>query len=113
MSSPISPITGPLDPAPPSDPGMTGQDDLAALVSELGAGEDSFAIDVARGGPPPEVLEQMIEAHAIGQRLRERGIELRFSIPEDGARPTVDLYDSEQLTVRRLTVAEAIALACE
>ena len=112
MSSPILPISGPLDPTPPSVLGTPGDDDLAALVSEL-AGDGSFAIDVARGGPPAEVLEQMIEAHAIGQRLRERGIELRFSIPEDGAPPTVDLHDSEQATVRRLTVAEVIQIACE
>ncbi|MHB8240711.1 MAG: hypothetical protein ACYDHN_01850 [Solirubrobacteraceae bacterium] len=113
MSSPILPISGPLDPAHPSVLGTPGDDDLAALVSELGAGDGSLAIDVARGAPPPEVLEQMIEAHAIGQRLRERGVELRFSLPEDGTAPRVDLHDSEQPTVRRLTIAEAIQIACE
>ncbi len=110
MSSPILPISGPLDPAHPSVPGSSGDDDLAIFLSELGASDGSFDIDAARGGPPPEVLEQMIEAHVVGQRLRERGIQLRFSTTEDGAAPTVELYDSERLTVRRLTVAEAMEI---
>ncbi len=110
MSSPISPITGPLGPSHLSSPAASGAGDLTALLCELGSDERGFTIDAGRGGPPPEVLEQMAEAYELWGRLRRRGLEVRFSLEQEG-RPVIELRDGKDGTVRRLTIDEAMAIA--
>jgi hypothetical protein len=111
MSSPFLPTLGPLGPQTHSLGAPGGQDELSQLVSELGSDEGSFSIGAAHGGPPPEVLAQMREADEVLRRLRERGLDVRFS-PGSGDEPTtIELHDSEAGTVRTLSIAEAAAIA--
>lgn len=110
MSSPITPVQGPLG---LSNPMSIPEDlllDMAAFASELMEGDYALDCELALGGPPPEVLDQMAEAGRISRQLRECGHELRFST-EQGEPVTVELQDREGKTVRRMLVAEALEIA--
>lgn len=110
MSSPISPITGPLGSAQLSSPALSGAEDLTTLLCELGSDSAGPTIAAGRGGPPPEVLEQMAGAYKLWGRLRRRGLEVRFSLEQEG-QPVIELHDEKHGTVRQLTMDEAMALA--
>lgn len=108
MSSPIMPISDPL--GPPRIKPSAAAEDIRAFVSELTAGEGSFALDVSRGGPPPAVLDQIAAAGKIEERLREDGRQLRFSTGQDG-HTIIEVRDNTGETIERLSVAEALEVA--
>ena len=108
MSSPIMPIRDPRAPSKPMSAAPTDAPDMAAFVAELAASERSLRIEATRSGPPPEVLEQMAAAGRIGEQMRERGQDVRFSFSETG-RVKVELDDGNAL--RTLSTAEVFDLA--
>ncbi len=109
MSSPILPTTGPPGPSTVTPPAR-GAGDIAAFVAELAASDGALALDASRGGPPPEVLEQIAAAGAIHERLGESGLQLRFS-PATSGGTTIGIHDSAGDLVRTLSVTEAVELA--
>jgi hypothetical protein len=108
MSSPLLPIPGPLGRATP--PSATGAGDACAFVTELDAGTRALEIGAARGGPPPEVLGQMLAAGRLYDKLRESGHEVCFSTPAPGERLAIELRDARG-GVRTLSAGEAIVIA--
>ena len=110
MSSPLLPITD--VPGRPTDtPSATSSaEDIGALVSALSAGEPSPRLVVSRGGPPPELLEQIAAAGRIEEQLREDGHQLRFSTAV-GQRIKIELIDRDGNAMRSLSAAEALELA--
>jgi hypothetical protein len=107
MSSPILPIQGPTGhtrPTPDADATLRG---VAAFASALADSERTITIDASRGGPPPEVLEQMSAAGEINERLRQDGQELRFSAPLPGRRVGVELCDIDGATATSVSMLEA------
>jgi hypothetical protein len=111
MSSPIQPIDGPSGQATLTPVPGARADDTGAFLSELAAGADSLAVDASRGGPPPEVLDEIAAAARIEERLRESGQQLRFSSAPRAGRVAIELHDSQGGVVRALSAAEAIELA--
>jgi hypothetical protein len=108
MSSPIIPIRDPRVPAEPTSSAANDASSLTAFVAELVASERTLTIEAARSGPPPEVLEQMAAAGRIGEQMRERGAEVRFSFSEAG-RVKVELDDGG--AIRTLSTAEVFDIA--
>ncbi|HEX5851877.1 MAG TPA: hypothetical protein VFY36_02175 [Solirubrobacteraceae bacterium] len=102
------PIGDPRVPVEPTSPAAREVSNLSAFVAELAASERSLTIEDARGGPPPEVLEQMGVAGEVGERMREAGQEVRFSLSVAG-RVEVELREGEEVTP--LSSAEAFDLA--
>ncbi len=134
MSSPILPVQGLSSPviANPTeaDPGTPGSDSVAvgtstamgahagtgigdagAFKAQLTAGVSALSIEAGRGGPPPEVLEQIAVAGRIGEQLREAGHELRFFAPSDGGRVRIEIHDRDGNALGTLSPAAALALA--
>jgi hypothetical protein len=113
MSSPIIPIEGPLDPHPVTTTTAVAADHAARVgtfASELAAGNTQLAIIASRGGPPPEVLDQIAAAATIEEQLRDSGRQLRFSAT-DGGRTLIELQDRDGNTLRGVSTAEAFELA--
>ena len=122
MSSPILPVDGPSDlssptpPGAPTAPAATG--DAGAFIAELAAGENALSIAARRGGPPPEVLDQIAAAARIEQAMRAEGQRLRFHTAP-GQPTTIELDEREGEAVgtregeavRTLSVAEALDIA--
>ncbi len=108
MSSPIMPIRDPRAPSEPTSSAPSDATNMAAFVAELAASERSLRVEAARSGPPPEVLEQIAAASRIGEQMRERGQEVRFSFSETG-RVRVELDDGN--AVRTLSTAEVFDIA--
>jgi hypothetical protein len=67
-------------------------------------------IEAFRGGPPPEVLDQMALAGAVDEGLRESGRQLRFLPAGHGERTRIELHDRDD-GVRILSVAETVDIA--
>ena len=111
MSSPILPISGPAGPAdtPPTTLSVAGE--ATAFLSGLDAVDRAHAIDAVRGGPPPEVLDQMASADAIGRSMRRAGAELRYSGGREGAPLVIELCEGGGVRVRSLSVTEAVEIA--
>jgi hypothetical protein len=111
MSSPVLPINGPsgLSRVTPSAGART--EDIGAFVSELTAGEATFALAASRGGPPAEVLDQIAAAGRIEEQLRASGHQLRFSPAAQGERTRIEIHDRDGNPVRALSTAEALELA--
>jgi hypothetical protein len=111
MSSPILPITD--FPGRPTDtPSVTNSaEDIGALVSALSASEPTPRLVASRGGPPPELLEQIAAAGRIEEQLRESGYQLRFSGAAMGQRMKIELVDRDGNAMRSLSAAEALELA--
>jgi hypothetical protein len=110
MSSPILPIESPLGPPRVTSP-AAGAEDIGAFVSELTASETTLALAASRGGPPPEVLDQIAAAGRVDERLREGGHRLRFTPAQPGERTRIELCDREGNAVRTLSTAEALEMA--
>jgi hypothetical protein len=106
MSSPILPITDPFGP-----PTATGGDvaDLSAFVSGLDACERALTIEATRGGPPADVLDDILAAGARYDELRRAGLEMVFTDAADG-RAVVELLDGSGQP-RELTIVEAFEIA--
>jgi hypothetical protein len=111
MSSPILPITD-LTGRPTDTPqASTSAEDIGVVVSALSVGEFPLTLIASRGGPPPELLEQIAVAGAIEEQLRESGQQLRFSLLAGGDRTRIELVDRDGNTVRSLSTAEALEVA--
>ena len=111
MSSPILPAEG-----LPGLPSTTPATNIsvaagAAFIAELDAGADTPSVEAARGGPPPEVLDQILAADELAQQLRESGYQLRFFPSSDGRRTRIELQDTGGSLVSVLTPAQAVAIA--
>jgi hypothetical protein len=134
MSSPILPVQGPsspvianpaeADPGTPASDGVaggastaagphasTGIGDVGAFIAQLAAGVSALSIEAGRGGPPPEVLDQIAVAGRIGEQLREAGHELRFFAPSAGGRVRIEIHDRDGNALGTLSPAAALALA--
>jgi hypothetical protein len=109
MSSPLLPIPGPTGQAAP--PSATSAGDAYAFVAELDSSARVLEIDAARGGPPLQVLEEMLAASAVYDSLRESGHELRISPQAPGESLAIELRDGRG-GVRSLSAAQAIDIAC-
>ena len=81
------------------------------IVSALSAGEFPLTLIASRGGPPPELLEQIAVAGRIEEELREGGRQLRFSPAANGERMRIELIDRDGNAMRSLSTAEALELA--
>lgn len=103
MSSPIHPTTDPARPAaqPLSRP----------LSAELARDEQASPIELSRAAPPQEVLDQMMQADAIGQLLRERDRELSFCLSPQNRLLGIELRDSAGNRLRSVSATEASAIA--
>jgi hypothetical protein len=110
MSSPILPVDGPSGPTSPTNPTSAVSGDFGFMV-ELTLGKSASGIHLARGGPPPEVLEQIDAARRIEEQLRESGQHLRFSPAPSGGRTTIAIHDRDGNATRTLSIPEAFALA--
>jgi len=111
MSSPILPTNGPSGPPILAPPATSGAEDISAFVSELAASETSFALAASRGGPPPQVLDQIAAAGTIAERLRASGYQLRFTDAERGGHTRIEIHDRDGHAVRTLSTAEALDMA--
>lgn len=109
MSSPIIPIEGPLGLPTVAPPAGGNAERIGMFASEL-EGESTFALLASRGGPPPEVLEQITAAGTIEAQLRESGRQLRFTRAEDG-RTRIEIHDHKGNSLRTLPTAEAFEVA--
>lgn len=113
INSPAIPGAGSVGAAPvnPSDP-------VARGAHARGAGNAAGAapvapaasVDAIPSSPPPEVLEQMAQAHRIYEQLAADGKSLHFDHDEAG-RAMVELRDSNGTSLRTLSLAEALDLA--
>jgi hypothetical protein len=112
MSSPILPITD-LTGRPIDTPQLASSaEDAGVIVSALSAREFPPTLIASRGGPPPELLEQIAVAGAIEEQLRESGRQLRFSFAANGERTRIELIDCDGNAMRSLSTAEALEVAC-
>lgn len=111
MSSPILPIRG-LSGLPTDMPSVaTSTEEIDALVSEMAASKPPLGVIASRGGPPPELLEQIAAAGEIEEQLRSSGHRLRFSSESSGQRPLIEVCDCDGNAVRTLSTAEALDIA--
>jgi hypothetical protein len=111
MSSPILPITD-LTGRPIDTPlSASNAEGIGVIVSALNAREYPPTLIASRGGPPPELLEQIAVAGAIEEQLRESGHQLRFSLAASGERTSIELIDRDGNATRSLSAAEALELA--
>jgi hypothetical protein len=69
------------------------------------------AIDLTRGGPPAELLDQMARADEINMRLRRDGREIAFALSSDGRSLQIELRDHAGCVLRTLSLSETIDLA--
>ena len=111
MSSPILPTNGPSGPSTLAPPASSGGEDIRAFVSELAASETTFALAASRGGPSPELLDQIAAAGTIAERLRASGYELRFTPAERGGHTRIEIHDREGNAIRTVSTAEALEMA--
>lgn len=110
MSSPILPIEDPTNRSTVACAQDSLMGDISAFVSELTARESTLALAASRGGPPPELLEQIAVAGRIDERLRESGEHLRF-FAAPGERTRIEVHDGDGNAVRILSTIEAVAMA--
>jgi hypothetical protein len=118
MSLPILPTEVPLGrPGPPeSARDLDSDTSVEAFVSELSASDRALTIAAGRGsapadgGPPAEVLDQIVAAGRISEKLSEDGTHVRFSTGRD-QRVAVELLDTKSDTVSKLSIAETLELA--
>ncbi len=107
MSSPILPLKGLSGPFIDMPSVATSTEDIDALVSEMTESDARRPVIASRGGPPPELLEQIAAAGLIEEQLRNSGQRLRFSsLP--GGRTKIELCDRDGSSLRTLTAAEAL-----
>jgi len=105
MSSPILPAEG-LPGLPSTPTSSTPADDEVGVIAATG----TPCVQAARGGPPPDLLEEMLAVDHLAQQLRERGYQVRFFPAVRGA-TRIELHDAEESVVSLLTVAQAMGLA--
>lgn len=110
MSSPILPVDGPTDLSSRIvSPAIAVGDDVGSFIAELAAGENAFSIAVRRGGPPQEVLDEIVAAARLGETMRADGQRIRFHTAP--GQPTSIELDEQGEAARSLSVAEALDIA--
>ena len=109
MSSPTQPYSGPTGPLDPAASILLA--DLEASFGELTLADEDGPLGSQRGGPPREVLEEIAAADAALARLAQSGQTVHFSECGDGS-TRIELQSLDGITLRTLSAAEAIALAC-
>jgi hypothetical protein len=111
MSSPILPAQGPVG-LPSTIPSATtplgGAD---GFIAQLSTDAPAPALEAARGGPPPEVLDAIAAAGALAQQLSESGYQMRFLSSPHGERTRIEIHDADGCTVSILAAAEAVEMA--
>jgi len=109
MSSPILPLKGLSGLFIDMPSVATSTEDIDALVSELTESDAPRPVIASRGGPPPELLEQIAAAGLVEEELRSSGHRLRFSsLP--GGRTKIELCDGDGSALRTLSAAEALEI---
>jgi hypothetical protein len=113
MSSPILPAQGPLGSTDSTTTPATTTEigDVGAFIDQLAGGVGALSIDAARGGPPPEVLEQIATTAQIAERMREQGFEVRFFTAAERGRTCIELHDADGAVVGNLSTVDALELA--
>jgi hypothetical protein len=112
MSSPILPVQGPVaQPTHTNAHASTEIGDVGSFIDELAGGVSALNIDAARGGPPPEVLDQIAAAATVADELRDNGYQMRFFSGAPGGRVRIELHDAHGNAVSVLSCAEAIEMA--
>jgi hypothetical protein len=111
MSSPIMPIEDLLGPTTDTPTADSSTEDVATFVSEIATDPNPLTLAASRGGPSPELLEQIAAAACFEERLREGGHHLRFHTGAHGGPPRIELHDRDGNAVRTLSTAEAFGLS--
>lgn len=70
-----------------------------------------LTVEAARGGPPHEVLDQIVAADAVALQLRDSGYQLRFFPGAGSERTRIEIHDADGVTVSALSAAQAVAMA--
>jgi len=102
MSSPTSDMT---------DPARTMAHQSSMFAADLARDERGTKIEVSRPHPPQEVLDQMLQADAIGQLMRERGQALSFTFSAENRLMSIELCDSHGELLRTVSTSEAMEIA--
>ena len=110
MSSPILPVEDPFGLSSPIQHTTVNAFEVRALLTDMHVGEGERTITARRGGPPPEVLEEIAAAARVEKSLRADGQRLRFRTTPDQP-TTIELDEGDGEPVRLLSVAEALDIA--
>ncbi len=110
-STHISFATGPFGLAPSASQAVTEVGDVGTFIAELAAGVNALGIEAARGGPPPEVLDQIAAAGRIGEQLHAGGFQVRYLADAGDGPMTIELHDLDGNSVATLSPAAALELA--
>lgn len=81
------------------------------LMDPLGEAHSELAADAA--GPPAEVLEEMARADVRHVELAWGGLHVAFQKGEPGSPTRVELETVDGEPLGELTLADAIAMACD
>lgn len=123
MSSPIAPTPIPAGPeaargteAIRSTEALRGPDAPARTAATHGAQPGSpiaetIALDALPGSPPAEVLQEMVNAGAVYDRLSAQGRELRFARDAASGRTQIEVRDRAGNLLGQLSPAQALDLA--
>jgi hypothetical protein len=111
MSSPSLPVQDPSGSSSPIPPATAEIGGVATFIAEMADGASASMVQAARGGPPPELLDQVADASVVAAQLRESGYQLRFFPGSHGERTRIELHDAAGNTVRALSIAEAAEMA--
>lgn len=111
MSSPSLPVQGPPGLPTTIAPDAASSEDAVAFIAELAADVGALTLAASRGGPPPEVLEQIAAAGVLAERMREGGHQLRFLDAGSYERTRIEVQDARGVAMRVLTATEAAELA--
>jgi hypothetical protein len=113
IDSPAVPGAGSVGAAPvnPSDPAArTGRTRAPGNAAGGVPVAPAASVDAIPSSPPPEVLEQMAQAHRVYEQLAADGKSLHFGHDQAG-RATVEMRDSSGAPLRTLSLSEALDLA--
>lgn len=110
MSSPTQPITGRTGPVDAGPVALVG--DFSTFLPELALVERSPLVRIGRVDPPHEVLDQIAFADAAMACLARRGQRVAFCDEQVDGITRIELQSLDGVTLRTLSAAEAIALAC-
>jgi hypothetical protein len=68
-------------------------------------------LEAATGGPPQELLEEIVTADEVAVQLRDSGYQLRFFPGGCGERTRIEIHDDAGEIVSALSAVQAVALA--
>jgi len=88
----------------------TGSTNHTEPLAVPGDAQDVLPIGISRGGPPPELLEQIAHAGRIQAEIRAEGNDVRFHGGLDGA-VLIELCTIDGELIRALSAVEVVELA--